>query len=174
MSKTLENFKMRTIESLKHDIDIDDDDKERRLGRLHTPLLNIELNNIIPDELHLLLRIMDILIRNLINAALTNDIQQTTGIKDPLERPMLKRLLQSIKRCGITFHVKMKENSKGFEFTSLTGGDKQKLLKKLPESMLECQPKEFCNTVKLLWEVCSYIYIELLASYMIQKNPYSC
>ena len=62
MSKTLENFKMRTIESLKHDIAIDDDDKERRLGRLHTPLLNIELNNIIPDELHLLLRIMDILI----------------------------------------------------------------------------------------------------------------
>ena len=86
---------------------------------------------------------------------MTNDIQQKTGIKDPLERPMLKSLLQSIKRCGITFHVKMKENSKGFEFTSLTGGDKQQLLNKLPESMLECQPKEFCNTVKLLWEVCS-------------------
>ena len=54
----------------------------------------------------------------------------------------------------------MKENSKGFEFTSLTGGDKQKLLNKLPEGMLECQPKEFCNTVKLLWEVCSYIPIQ--------------
>jgi hypothetical protein len=31
-----------------------------------TPLLNIELNHVIPDELHLLLRIMDVLINNLV------------------------------------------------------------------------------------------------------------
>jgi len=115
-----------------HDNALDDDDKERRQGRVHPPLLNIELSNIVPDELHLLMRIMDVLIRNLINAALSYDSKQTTGIRNPLERPMLKKLLENINNCGITFHVKMKEStSKGFDFTSLTGGDKQKLLNKL-------------------------------------------
>ena len=44
MSKTLESFKLRTIESLKRDNPLDDDDQERRQGRVHPPLLNTELS----------------------------------------------------------------------------------------------------------------------------------
>ena len=46
------------------------DDKD---DYIHAPPLNIELNNIIPDELHLLLQITNILARNLINATMTYD-----------------------------------------------------------------------------------------------------
>ena len=42
-------------------------------GRLNDPLLKIPLENVIPDELHLLLRVTDILTRNLIYAAGTYD-----------------------------------------------------------------------------------------------------
>ena len=152
MSKTMENFKLRTIESLKRDNHINNDDKEQRQGRLHAPLLNIELNNIIPDELHLLLRITDILTRNLINATMMHDGRQSRGIKNPLERPMTKQLLQNINKCGVTFRIKMNEG-KGFNFTSLTCGDKLKLLSKLPNYLMESQPIDFANDVKLLWEV---------------------
>ena len=38
----------------------------RHLGCVLPPLLNISLDNVVLDELHLLLRIMDVLIRNLI------------------------------------------------------------------------------------------------------------
>ena len=154
MSKTMEDFKLRTIESLKRDNPVNNDDKERRQGRLHAPLLNIKINNIIPDELHLLLRITDILTRNLINAAMTHDEKERTRIKNPLERPMIKQLLENINKCGVTFRIRLNEG-KGFDFTSLTGGDKLKLLSKLPSYLMESQPIAFANDVKLLWEVIS-------------------
>ena len=45
-------------------------------GCKHLPLLNIDPDHIIPDELHLLLRITDILTSNLISAAKTDDQNQ--------------------------------------------------------------------------------------------------
>ena len=56
---------LRKIEDLKENID--------NLGRIKPPLLLINLNYVIPDELHLLLRITDRLIRNLILAAVAAD-----------------------------------------------------------------------------------------------------
>ena len=35
-----------------------------RMGSLHPPLLNIPLDRVVLDELHLLLRIFDVLLRN--------------------------------------------------------------------------------------------------------------
>ena len=46
-----------------------------RAGRLNDPLLRIPLENVIPDELHLMLRITDVLTHNLIYAAGTYDIK---------------------------------------------------------------------------------------------------
>ena len=37
------------------------------------PLLEIDLDHIIPDELHMLLRVTDVLIQNLIHAATSHD-----------------------------------------------------------------------------------------------------
>ena len=40
-----------------------------------------------------------------------------------------------------------------FEFTLLMGGDKLKLLKKLPDKLTDCQPQNIVDTVKKLWKV---------------------
>ena len=100
MSKTMEDFKLRAIESLKRDNPVNNDDY------MH--------HYIIPDELHLLSRITD---RKLINAAMTHDEKERTRIKNPLERPMIKQLLENINKCEITFRIKLNEG-KGFDFTS--------------------------------------------------------
>ena len=42
----------------------------QHLGSIHSPLLNIELTMVV-DELHLLLRVTDVLIQNLISLAAT-------------------------------------------------------------------------------------------------------
>ena len=103
--------------------------------------------------------------RNLIHAAMTHDGRESRRIKNPLERPMTKQLLQNINKCGVTFRIKMNEG-KGFDFTSLTGGDKQKLLSRLPSYLMESQPIDFANDVKLLWEVV-YCYIHFNLFYHI-------
>ena len=41
----------------------------QHLGSIHFPLFNIELTKVVMDELHLLLRMTDVLIRNLISLA---------------------------------------------------------------------------------------------------------
>ena len=42
---------------------------QQHLGSIHSPLLNIELTKVVVDDLHLLLWVMDVLIRNLISLA---------------------------------------------------------------------------------------------------------
>ena len=42
---------------------------EQSLGCKNAPLLELELDHIIPDELHLVLRVMDMLIQALIGTA---------------------------------------------------------------------------------------------------------
>ena len=65
---------------------------------------------------------------------------------------MITRLLDNIRDCGVTFNVYM-ESDGDFKFTSLVGGDKKKLLSKLPQKLSNCQPSAFCETVKEIWEV---------------------
>ena len=45
----------------------------QRKGKVYKPLLHIPLKNVVPDELHLMLHITDVLIRNLINTAMKYD-----------------------------------------------------------------------------------------------------
>ena len=47
----------------------------QRFGVKHIPLLNIDLHHVVPDELHLLLRITDVLECNLIKQILEQDIK---------------------------------------------------------------------------------------------------
>lgn len=59
---------MRTTEGIKklcHEKD--------NYGCIHEPLLNIPLTHVIPDELHLLLRITDRLLQNVIDEVLERD-----------------------------------------------------------------------------------------------------
>ena len=121
-------------------------------GQIHPPLLDLSLHNIIPDELHLLLRITDRLIENLINAAIQNDSPRSR----PLEGHMIKELLKQIRSCGMPFNIFEKERK--YEFTSLTGTDRKTLLLQLPEKLEHCQPVAIASKVKQLWKVHTYMY----------------
>lgn len=101
---------------------------------VHDPLLNIPLDHIILDELHLLLRISDILIDNIVQDAMQWDDKETwiTGKK----KVHLDKLIQAINSCGVSFSFWEKGNADGKgsgtgEWTSLMGYDRKTLLQNL-------------------------------------------
>ena len=86
-----------------------------------------------PDELHLVLRLMDVLIQGLIDTVLAYDRHQHRLSRSwrtfkALDGPML---MMAIKSCGVYFYVTELENGK-MEWSSLLGNDKLKLLKQQP------------------------------------------
>ena len=121
----------------------------------YEPLLSIELDHVIPDELHLLLRVMDVLIRNTINSAVGCDNQTTRGRgnNDVLKGPMLKKLHSAINGCGVKFNITKKDKDSKLEWTSLVDPDKLKVLREFPKAFHECQPADIADKVKTLWEV---------------------
>ena len=66
----------------------------------YPPLLSIDLDHVVHDELHLFLRIMDILIENLISYAVELDIRATRKQTDFLQGATLKKVQASIQSCG--------------------------------------------------------------------------
>ena len=155
MTKTRADFEKRTIEGLyetQHVLLTTEKHKKLRAGRLNNPLLRIPLENVIPDELHLMLRVTDVLTRNLIYAAGTHDSQNGRHGNDILKGAMITKLLECIRSCGVTFYI-YDSATKDFSFRSLVGKDKLKLLEKLPPKLKHCQPGEFYKVVEQLWEV---------------------
>ena len=155
MTKTTADYERRTIEGLTEtDKQLLKMNKYKniRMGRVNDPLITIDLDYWIPDELHLLLRITDVLTRNLIIAAACDDYKHGRKDKDILRGRMVKKLLEAIKSCGVSFSIHDSEK-KVFTFTSLVGGDKVKLLKKLPCKLKDCQPADYSTKVKDLWKV---------------------
>ena len=82
--------------------------KNIRMGRVNDPLITIDLDYWIPDELHLLLQVTDVLTRNLIIAA-ASDYKHGRRDKDILGGPMVKKLLGAIKSCGVSFSINTKK-----------------------------------------------------------------
>ena len=147
MESELQAVKERMLESIHQDARKDCN------GYRFEPLLSIELDHVIPDELHLLLRITDVLLRNLINSAIgyDNNTIRGRGNDDVLKGPMITMLQRAINDCGVRFSLTKKEGK--LEWTSLAGTEKLKVLKKLPEVLLQCQPPDTSDLVKKLWEV---------------------
>ena len=149
-------------------------------GCINMPLISLELDHVIPDELHMLLRITDVLIQNLINAATSNDRNKSSiaqskvcytsllaytygdtvhkvSLLQVLEGPMLCELTEAIQDCGVPFTIRTDKTNKKIEFSSLLGEDRKKLLNELPPKLSYCQPEEFSSKVKKLWKVrCMY------------------
>ncbi len=65
---------------------------------MHSPLLDIPLTNVLLDELHLLMRHIDILVRNLVEDAVTLDdkIRVRTRKVTNKNRKELKNAIQSM------------------------------------------------------------------------------
>ena len=81
---------------------------------VHQLLLNVPPDHIVLDELHLMLRITDILINNLIDDAMQwddKDAVRKTRIVSTGEH--VKRLVDIIRSCGVSFSVWEKRNADG-------------------------------------------------------------
>ena len=86
MTKTIgKDFKRRTIESLMGN-SAAKQLKELKREQINTPLLQIPPQNVVPDELHLMLCITDVLLRNLISGAMSHDLRHARGISDILKK----------------------------------------------------------------------------------------
>ena len=134
------------------------------LNSVNVPLIDLELDHVVPDELHLMLRVMDVLIQGLKDTVLAYDRHQhrlsccRRSFK-PLDGPMLNNLVMSIRKCGVYFCLFEKENGK-MEWPSLLGPDKIKLLKHLPKEFAKCQPAEVAKAVEQLWKVAIAVHNE--------------
>ena len=98
-------LKERTLESMKTCALLPPAKSKEQLGCLNLPLLNVQLDHIVVDELHLLLRVSDRLIDNLVVRAAELDIkcrQHCTGVPNNISR-----LQQAITSCGVYFKVTM-------------------------------------------------------------------
>ena len=124
----------------------------------HEPLLKVELDHVVLDELHLLLRVMDVLINNLVKEAVEWDKKENFNKRKADQKDNHVKTLQStIRSCGISFDIWEKTNADGkssgqYDFTSLLGSDKKKLLSDLPQKLDACTHKNTCQTVIQIWK----------------------
>jgi hypothetical protein len=117
----------RTSQNLKEDVVKND------FGVRAQPLVSIEPEHIIIDELHLLLRICDTLLTNLIVHTKTLDDKNAVhGEKSDC----LGQLTEKIRGCGVSFYIWTKKGTEDeLNWSSLTGSDYEKLLENLPSKL---------------------------------------
>lgn len=133
----------RTLEELKRCCHL------KRGNCINPPLLNIPLDHIILDELHLLLRVTDVLTRNLLDEMIEWDDEEAH--KNKVFNPKaiaqhLQEAVQTINKCGVTFHVSEKKNADGkgsgtYNWTSLMGNEKKTVAKNLPWTLFNSLAK---------------------------------
>ena len=127
-----------------------------RLGSQHVPLFDVDPQHVVIDELHLLLRITDILIRNLIFEMLRLDKKgNVTGVGS---QQHLKSFVKAVRSCGVSFDVWEARDGDGkplgkYQWTALPGRDKKQLLQQLPSKLRVLVPENIGDTVVSLWNV---------------------
>lgn len=136
MSKDLDYYNTemkRTLQELKNL-----SSSPKKFSCVHRPLIDIELDHAILDELHLMLRITDRLTENLIIEIMEKDGKQDQNqIRNEEKGANLKQFIKTVNELGITFSIWEKKNavrkgSGSYDWTSLVGSDKKKLMKLLP------------------------------------------
>lgn len=137
--------------------------QEKSYGCKHEPLININLTKVIPDELHLLLRITDRLLENIIDEVVHRDESQEFLNPRGPKQVFLTKFVNSVNSLGISFSVWNKKNADGSisnikDCTSLLGTAKKILLKGLPSKFHEFLYADTCSTVKKIWEDFEILY----------------
>ena len=132
-----------------------------KYGQKQKPLVHIAIDHIVIDELHLMLRITDILTSAIIKDAIRKD--KLDGEKKVLEGKNLKGLIAANRHGSVTFTVWESRNADGggsgqFEFTSFMGPDKLRLLRALPSQVSGCLTNATEGDVVELWEMFYAIY----------------
>uniref|UniRef100_A0A1X7TMM4 Uncharacterized protein n=1 Tax=Amphimedon queenslandica TaxID=400682 RepID=A0A1X7TMM4_AMPQE len=130
--------------------------KSKSMGILREPLFEIELEQVVIDELHLLLRISHVLIRNLLGIGQVLDLKDMTTKNSTRYVDIICNLIRS---CGIMFHVwKSKTKKDELDWTSLRGSDRKKLLNKLPAKLVNVFPNELVWQLMKQWLDFKVIY----------------
>ena len=101
-----EEVKLRKLKDLKAD---------GKFSSEKLPLLDIELDHVIPDELHLMLRITDVLIEAVIDTVTAYDYKQhrmqlsgrcrPRTVFNMLNGAILQKLITAINSCGVQFRI---------------------------------------------------------------------
>ena len=73
------------------------------LGSKYSPLLPLEPSQYVLDELHLLLRVADVLVRNIINLA--DHMDQTQSLRQGRAGTHIPQLEEMVKSCGVPFKI---------------------------------------------------------------------
>ena len=115
-------------------------------GVKNEPLVKIEPDHVVLEELHLLLRICDKLLTNLIDDEKSvDDKNEVLGVKSN----NLNELVEQNRDCGVSFCTWTQKGSKGgLDWTSLSGSDYKKLPGKL---FFSIHHNAHSKTVKM-WE----------------------
>ena len=147
-----------------------------KFGFVETPLIKIPFDHIILDELHLLLRITDVLLANLIEDAMEwDDKSDFLNKKGETKGIHLHKLVETINSCGVTFTIWEKKDGDGkgsgkMDWTSLMGAEKKILLILLPlklEETSETIQPDSSETVIKLWKVLFEYYLNY--QYVVQE-----
>lgn len=79
--------------------------KKINFGSLYPPpLLNIDLDHVVVDELHLMMRIVDVLLKNLIENAINLDQRENIWTKFKVKRHVTA-IVEAIQMWGILFSM---------------------------------------------------------------------
>lgn len=137
---------------------------------VHQPLLNIPLDHIILDELHLMLRVTDVLIGNIIEDVMQWDQKESLLTPTGKKKIHLDKLTQAINSCGVSFSVWEKRNADGrgsgtWDWTSLMGDDRKTLLKNLPCKLEPLLQQDTAKTVVELWKGFADMYFGFISSF---------
>lgn len=127
----------------------------KRLGVQNKPIFAIEPDSVVIDELHLFMRIFDILIRNLIYELINRDRHSR---RSPTDTPFIKKLEATISESGVTFRVWEKRDASGkpsgiYDWTSLKGSDMKKVLQSLPSHFSSLLQAEIQEIMAKIWMV---------------------
>ena len=137
-----------------------------RLGSQHVPLFDVDPQDVVIDELHLLLRITDILIRNLIFEMVRLDKRGSVSGAGRSSQQNLTSFVKAVRSCGVSFDVWEARDGDGkplgkYQWTALPGRDKKQLLQQLPSKLHILLPENVGDTVVSLWNVSIIIAIDV-------------
>ena len=79
------------------------------------------------------MRIFDVLIRNLIDDVIDKDDRAKVRNE---QGDYLDSLVKSIRDCGVTFSVWSSKGRGDLDWTSLTGNEMKRVIKKLPDKLM--------------------------------------
>ena len=135
---------------------------------VNKPLLDIELDHVIVDELHMLLHITDVLLDDIVTEVF--DWDKEDDFEKDSNQPQgchLRQLIAVIRSFGVGFDVWELRNPADkkltgtYEFTSLLGNDKKKLLNLLPEKLPQVLRPDTYIGISKLWADFRSLYTEI-------------